>query len=374
MVRCEKFEIMLSARMDGALTGEEELALEDHLAHCPACRALAADLDALHAAFADLEEVPAPEGFAQGVMDQIRAQESQKPKVVPLFRRPQMRAAAGLAACALLCVGLYQAGILNGASGGSGQMSGAGYSAAGATAAPAGGYQSESEIDRAASGERSSPPELYQEEAAPQWDAADKQIVQAPDVLPAAGEKSGKCVDPKGADGAAGASDGSGETDGPRAYTAGSGGEVAGQGEANGAAANEIPPLDGMDAVSQMSGEGAADGAAPSEVDAEGASASSSSSEDGELWHRIGDRQVNAVLTMECLPQGAEEVLEGEPEWLPDGEGASFCLITGVEMEELMALAAAQELSCQATNRISGEQVCALRLTVLWELGEGGQN
>ena len=109
---CETMEVWLSLRLDGMLEPEEERELEAHLAVCPRCRALAQELEAVHTAFPQLEDCSAPEGFAQGVMERIGALE-QKPKVVPLFRRPQVRALAGLAACAVLCIGLYRGGMLN---------------------------------------------------------------------------------------------------------------------------------------------------------------------------------------------------------------------------------------------------------------------
>ena len=34
---CDKYLELLSARLDGALTGEEERELEEHLAICPGC-------------------------------------------------------------------------------------------------------------------------------------------------------------------------------------------------------------------------------------------------------------------------------------------------------------------------------------------------
>ncbi len=104
---CDKYMEMLSARLDGALTEAEEGDLEAHLAVCPDCRAVGAQLAALRGAFDELEGVEAPEGFAQGVMERIRAEE--KPKVIPLFKRPQFRVLAGLAACLVLAVGLYGA-------------------------------------------------------------------------------------------------------------------------------------------------------------------------------------------------------------------------------------------------------------------------
>lgn len=108
---CQRYYELISQRLDGELTEDEQQELESHLAVCPSCRALDQQLSGLHEDFSDLEEVPAPEGFAQGVMDRIRMEESKK--VIPLFRRPQFKAAAGLAACLVLCAGLYGAGQLN---------------------------------------------------------------------------------------------------------------------------------------------------------------------------------------------------------------------------------------------------------------------
>lgn len=102
---CDKYLELLSARLDGALTQDEERELEEHLSVCPDCRAAGAQLAALRGAFHELEDIPAPEGFARSVMERIRAEKPQK--VIPLFRRPQLRALAGLAACAVLAVGLY---------------------------------------------------------------------------------------------------------------------------------------------------------------------------------------------------------------------------------------------------------------------------
>ena len=104
-VSCDKYLELLSARLDGALTELEERELEAHLESCPACRAAGAQLAALQTAFAELEDLPAPEGFTREVMDRVRAAD----KAVPLFRRPLFKALAGLAACAVLAAGLYGA-------------------------------------------------------------------------------------------------------------------------------------------------------------------------------------------------------------------------------------------------------------------------
>ena len=108
---CERCLEQLSARLDGELPAGEAAELEAHLAQCPSCRALAQQLEQLHGDFPALEELEAPAGFAQGVMDRVRT-ERPAGRLIPLFRRPQFKALAGLAACAALCIGLYGAGQL----------------------------------------------------------------------------------------------------------------------------------------------------------------------------------------------------------------------------------------------------------------------
>lgn len=106
-MECDRYWELLSARLDGALSEAEEQELEAHLASCPDCRALLEELKELRESFDALGEEEAPEGFAQGVMDRIRASEA--PKIIPLWKRPQVRALAGLAACLVLVVGIYSA-------------------------------------------------------------------------------------------------------------------------------------------------------------------------------------------------------------------------------------------------------------------------
>lgn len=105
---CDRYFELLSARLDRELTREEAEEVELHRAGCGRCRILGSQLEELRETFASLEDVEAPEGFAQGVMERVRVVESEK-KVIPLFKRPQVRALAGLAACLVLVVGLYGA-------------------------------------------------------------------------------------------------------------------------------------------------------------------------------------------------------------------------------------------------------------------------
>ena len=103
-MNCEQMNDLLSAYLDGELTAQEEEQMHAHLEQCADCRALLEQLQTLRTSFSDLEEISAPEGFAETVMGRIKAES--KPKVVPLFKRPQMRAVMGLAACAVLCIGV----------------------------------------------------------------------------------------------------------------------------------------------------------------------------------------------------------------------------------------------------------------------------
>jgi len=110
-VSCERYHELLSARLDRELTEDEAEELELHLAGCPQCRIVGEQMEEAREVFADLEDTPAPEGFARGVMERIQAEEA-RPKVIPLFQRPQFKALAGLAACLALAVGLYGAAHL----------------------------------------------------------------------------------------------------------------------------------------------------------------------------------------------------------------------------------------------------------------------
>lgn len=116
MEHCDRYEALLSQSLDGPLAVEDRQALDAHLDQCPQCRALAAQFDEIRAGFADFEEQEVPAHFAQGVMDKIRALE-EPTKVIPLWRKPQVRALGSLAACAVLCAGLLRADLFPAKSG-----------------------------------------------------------------------------------------------------------------------------------------------------------------------------------------------------------------------------------------------------------------
>lgn len=107
MISCERAWELLSQQLDEPLSPQEKQELEEHLAACPSCRKDKEELEQLDQALRNMGEIQAPADFTQRVMAQVQQTQS-KPKVIPLWRRPQVRALAGLAACALLCIGIYR--------------------------------------------------------------------------------------------------------------------------------------------------------------------------------------------------------------------------------------------------------------------------
>lgn len=95
---CEPYLDLISARLDDALTPEQAQQLSAHMQVCPACRAIAKDLENMHSALTGCE-VPAPAQLSQQVMAQIRREKR--------TRRRTLRQLGALAACFVLCAGAY---------------------------------------------------------------------------------------------------------------------------------------------------------------------------------------------------------------------------------------------------------------------------
>lgn len=114
MANCEFYLKLMSQSLDGPLTAEAQQALDQHLSQCPDCRVLYRQLCEIHNEFSSWEEREVPEGFAQGVMDRVRAleEQSKRPKVIPLWKRPQFKALGSIAACAVLCIGIWRMDLL----------------------------------------------------------------------------------------------------------------------------------------------------------------------------------------------------------------------------------------------------------------------
>lgn len=99
MLDCDQALELLSAKIDGALTAEESAALEEHLAACPACRALLADFESLHTELPRLAAQP-PAGLKDDIMAAVR-----QSKVTPFQGKQKQwrwRSLASLAAVLVL--------------------------------------------------------------------------------------------------------------------------------------------------------------------------------------------------------------------------------------------------------------------------------
>lgn len=118
MRSCDETLELISAALDGALTDEEQAVLKEHLSNCPACSALFAELSGLHAAAAQLEEVPAPAGFSDQVMARIAADPFQEPPgsaaAFPAKKRSRIAWKGWAATAAAVAVVVLGATVLDG--------------------------------------------------------------------------------------------------------------------------------------------------------------------------------------------------------------------------------------------------------------------
>ena len=88
MMNCEQALEAISARLDGALSEEENRELETHLASCASCRALLKELTELEEGLETLP-VEAPETLAPSVMRTIRAEKAAQ--AAPAAKKSQRR-------------------------------------------------------------------------------------------------------------------------------------------------------------------------------------------------------------------------------------------------------------------------------------------
>lgn len=117
---CTNYLELMSLVIDGESTDAEDRSLCQHVLHCTQCRTELRQLWEMHQIFSDWEEQTAPEGLAQRVLDRIHADEAPsstpssaapkrlqtKSKLLPF--KTSTKVLASLAACAVVCVGLYR--------------------------------------------------------------------------------------------------------------------------------------------------------------------------------------------------------------------------------------------------------------------------
>lgn len=98
---CEDFLELLDSFLDGELPPDQMLRVQAHLDACPACRDYVDGALTLRAAFPSVEDADVPEGFAENVMERVRAS---TPKPAALHRRRWVSAVAALAACCAIVI------------------------------------------------------------------------------------------------------------------------------------------------------------------------------------------------------------------------------------------------------------------------------
>lgn len=98
---CEDFLELLDSFLDGELPPDQMLRVQSHLDACPACRDYVDGALTLRAAFPSVEDTDVPEGFAENVMERVRASAL---KPATLHRRRWMSAVAALAACCAIVI------------------------------------------------------------------------------------------------------------------------------------------------------------------------------------------------------------------------------------------------------------------------------
>ena len=98
---CEDFLELLDSFLDGELPPDQMLRVQAHLDACPACRDYVDGALTLRAAFPSVEDADVPEGFAENVMERVRASTL---KPAALHRRRWMSAVAALAACCAIVI------------------------------------------------------------------------------------------------------------------------------------------------------------------------------------------------------------------------------------------------------------------------------
>lgn len=93
MITCNEALELLSVQLDGAITIEEQTALQEHLAACPECRRIQSELKMAEEALPELQQEP-PKLLHDAVMQEIRRETRRKKERKTLLRFVGAMAAA----------------------------------------------------------------------------------------------------------------------------------------------------------------------------------------------------------------------------------------------------------------------------------------
>jgi hypothetical protein len=101
-MKCDAMEILLSAYIDGEVTTQERLIVEEHVTVCPSCRTIMASFAHVHKLYQEMEIKEAPPGFRQRVVQRIEA----KPRFAFSWRLPRLAYVFSFSLLVLLSVAM----------------------------------------------------------------------------------------------------------------------------------------------------------------------------------------------------------------------------------------------------------------------------
>ena len=110
MKYCNDFAALLDLFVDGELNPEDMIRVQEHLEHCPGCRAYVDAAFAMRAAFPDTDDTEVPEGFTDSVMETVRLHPRRSKR-----KTPWVKVLTPLAACCAIVI-LLQSGPMLGSS------------------------------------------------------------------------------------------------------------------------------------------------------------------------------------------------------------------------------------------------------------------
>ena len=340
MLTCEDALERMSQALDGPLPLEERQALEEHLESCPECRAAYAVLFQMEDALREIGETPAPAELSARVMEQIQAEAAPARRPAPRWNRAGWRNLAGLAACAVLCLGLWHGAGLGSRENVVDEPSAASQSSGQEDASSRGlldemePAQEEDPVDaqpaptQADAPEEEAPEKAESSLSSGQEEAASSQVEEVPaaDTRSVLGQESPEIpeayahtpdADSSGAQPAqepATIQEPQGEPEPQVQGTA-----PASQTQENGSDTQE-PEDEPQETAPDQGG----DAGLPDSLDAS-----------TQVPHPWGE---GTALVLSALPQEAEELLPAREEWNQEEDGACWCTVTAEELEAVQAL------------------------------------
>lgn len=79
-MNCHTFHNRISAYLDHELTGQQMIAMREHLSHCDACRDELEAIRKVSTLFVETTSMDAPEGLEDRILQAVHASAQQKPK------------------------------------------------------------------------------------------------------------------------------------------------------------------------------------------------------------------------------------------------------------------------------------------------------